>query len=62
MWHVCETGQAHAGFWWGNLREREQLEDPTVGGRMILKCSFKKWVGAWTGLILLRIGTGCGHL
>jgi len=27
---------------------------------MILKWIFKKWVGAWTGWIWLRIGTGGG--
>jgi hypothetical protein len=33
-----------------------------VGGRIILKWIFRKWDGAWTGLIWLRIGTGSGHL
>jgi len=32
------------------------LEDPGVGGRIILCWSFRKWVGrAWTGLIWLKI-------
>jgi len=32
-------------------------------GRVILKRIFKKWDGeGWTGLIWLRIGTGCGLL
>jgi len=25
-----------SGFWWGNLRERDYLEDPGADGRMIL--------------------------
>jgi hypothetical protein len=31
------------GFWWGNLWERDHLEDPDVNERMILKWVFKKW-------------------
>ena len=27
----------HAGFWWGNLRERDSLEDIPVDGSIILK-------------------------
>jgi hypothetical protein len=25
------------GFWWGNLRERDQWVDPDVDGRIILR-------------------------
>ena len=36
----------YTGFWWGNLREREHLEDPGVDGRIILRRIFRKgWVG-----------------
>ena len=56
-------GEAYIGFWWGNLRERDHLGNPGVDGRIILRSNFKKRdVGAWTGLIWLRIGTGGGHL
>jgi len=28
-------------FWWGNLRERDHLEDPGLYGRKILKWIFR---------------------
>jgi hypothetical protein len=31
------------GFGGGNLSERGHLEDPCVDGRIILKCTFRKW-------------------
>ena len=52
-------GEAYTGFWWGNLREREHLGDPGTDKRVKLRWIFRKWgVGAWTGSIWLRIGTG----
>jgi hypothetical protein len=32
----------HAGFWWGNLWERDHLEDLGVHRRIILKCRFEE--------------------
>jgi hypothetical protein len=54
-------GEVHAGFWWGNLMERDHLEDPGLNGSVALKWIFSKLVkGAWAGLIWPR--TGGGHL
>jgi len=53
----------YTGFWWGNIREIDNLEDPVVDGRIILRWIFRKWaVEVWTGSIWLRTGTGGGHL
>jgi len=42
--HVARTGggELHTEFWWGNLRERNHLEDLGVEGRIMLKRIFKK--------------------
>jgi hypothetical protein len=31
------------GFWWENLRERDNWGDPGVDGRIILRRVFRKW-------------------
>ena len=40
--HVWGKGEVHTGFWWGNLRERDNLGDVRIDGRIILKYVFKK--------------------
>jgi len=53
----------YIGFLWGNLRERDHLEDQEVDGRIILIWIFSKWdLGVGTGSSWLRIGTDGGHL
>jgi hypothetical protein len=45
------------------MGEEDHLTDPGVDWRIILKWIFNKWdVGAWSGLIWLRIGTSSGFL
>jgi len=43
MGGACSTyGRGvYAGFWWGNLRERDHVQDPDVDGRIILRWIFK---------------------
>jgi hypothetical protein len=33
----------HRGFWWGNMRDRDHLEDTGVNGSIILKWVFHKY-------------------
>jgi hypothetical protein len=49
MWYVWGRKEVHAGFCWGNLRERDHLEDADVDGRIILKI-FRKWDMDWIDL------------
>jgi len=37
-----ERIEVYTGFWWGNLREREHLEDSGIDGRIILRWIFRK--------------------
>jgi hypothetical protein len=43
MWHVWGKVEANTVLWWGNLREQDHLGDPGVGGRIILKWTFRRW-------------------
>jgi hypothetical protein len=45
------------------LKERDNLGDPELRGRIIIRWIFRKWdVVVWTGSSWFRIGTGGGHL
>ena len=37
-------GKVHTGFWWGNQRERDHLEDPSIDGMIIFRWNFRHWV------------------
>jgi hypothetical protein len=47
MYRACSTygstEKVNTGFWWGNLREEDHLEDTGVDERIILKWIFDKW-------------------
>jgi hypothetical protein len=45
MYHVWRGGRVNTELWCGNLRERDNLEDPGVDGRIMLKRISKKWDG-----------------
>ena len=53
----------YTGFFGGNLREKDHLDDPGIDGSIILRWIFRKWdVGTWSGSIWLGIETGGGLL
>jgi hypothetical protein len=54
-WHIWRRGEVHTGFWWGDLRERDHLEDLGICG-IISKWILEKldW-RAWTGVVQLRM-------
>jgi hypothetical protein len=37
-----ERGEVYTEFWWGNLREKEHLDDPGIDGRIISRWIFRK--------------------
>ena len=45
MRHVWGRGEVYTAFWWGSVREKENLEEITIVGRIILKSVFNKWNG-----------------
>ena len=44
--HVaCMGGRVavYTCFWWGNLSERDHLEDPGINGRVLLRWILREW-------------------
>jgi hypothetical protein len=47
-------GKFYTGFWWGNLRERDHLEDPAVECRITLRWMFRKWMWGMDWIVLAQ--------
>jgi len=55
-------GEVYSGVWWGNLSEKDHLEDSGVDGSAVIRWAFRKWdVGVWTGWIWFKMWTGGRH-
>jgi hypothetical protein len=52
----------HTGFWWGNMKKRNQWEDLGVDGRIILRYLKEIIWMVCNGLIRFRIETSDGVL
>jgi hypothetical protein len=42
---VWGIGEVYTGFLWGNLRKTDNLKDPGIDFRIILRWIFRKWDG-----------------
>jgi hypothetical protein len=40
---LAGRGEVRTGFWWGNLRETDLLENPSINGRIKFRLIFRKW-------------------
>jgi len=40
---TCGRGEVHTGFWWGNLRNRDHLDDPGISGRIQMDLQEVGW-------------------
>ena len=60
--HVWGEERYIQSYVWGNLTERDHLQDPGVDGNVILRWTLRKWdVCLWTESIWLRIVRGGGR-
>jgi hypothetical protein len=47
-------GEVHAGFSWGDRKERDHLKDLGESGSAILKWIFRKWDGDMNNIDLAK--------
>jgi len=59
--HVDVRGreEVYTRFWWGNLRETDNMEDTGVDGKKTLRWIFREWDGVHG---LDRSGSGQGQV
>jgi len=61
--HIWGTKELYAQFWWGNLKERDYLEDQGIDGRILITIFVKElgWeVMAWNSQCQDRDKRGAG--
>ena len=37
MWQMCGREEMRVGFWWGDMKRQDHLEELVIGGRILLK-------------------------
>jgi hypothetical protein len=45
--YIWGRGEMYAGFWCGNLREKDHLRETGLDWRIILRWIFRKWDGGY---------------
>ena len=48
MWHIWQRGQVHADFWWGNMKNRNHLENAQWEDNIKTNVKYNWWV--WSEL------------
>jgi hypothetical protein len=63
MWHAWERGEKCTGVWCESPKEKDNLKDQDVDGRMGSKWTIRRLaLGVWSGFTWLRIGIVGGLL